>query len=199
MDSFLAFFENSALASWIRGESIDSTFVFPVVVTLHALGMGFLAGGSAAIDLRVLGVAPQVPLPLMLRFLPLLWLAFAINAVSGVLLLIAYPTKGLTNPLFYAKMGLIVLALWLVQRIGAVVLRAPDQKAVAAKVKAFALASLACWVVVIAAGRLLAYTHRWEMLGVRAVPLAKLRGTHGHRAVGTVHPQHRAAWVCAHV
>ena len=170
MDSLLALVETSALASWIRGEIIGSEFVFPVVVTVHTLGMGFLAGGSAAIDLRILGVAPHIPLTLMLRFLPLLWLAFATNAVSGILLLIAYPTKGLTNPVFYTKMGLIVLAVWLVQRIGAVILRAAnvDAATAAAKVKSFALASLACWIAVIAAGRLLAYTHRWEMLGIRA-------------------------------
>jgi hypothetical protein len=46
----------------------------------------------------------------MARFLPLLWLAFAINVISGILLLIAYPTKALTNPLFYVKLCLVALA-----------------------------------------------------------------------------------------
>jgi len=35
------------------------------------------------IDLRILGVAPHVPLKSMGRFLPVLWLAFAVNAASG--------------------------------------------------------------------------------------------------------------------
>jgi hypothetical protein len=171
MDPFLAFIENSALATWIRGESPESTFAFPLIVTLHTLGMGFLAGGSAAIDLRILGVATHIPLKLMVRFLPLLWLAFAVNAVSGILLLIAYPTKGLTNPLFYAKVGLIALAVWLVHRIGDVILYSTnvDQPPVAAKTKVLALTSLASWVALITAGRLLAYTNRWEMLGLRAI------------------------------
>jgi hypothetical protein len=169
MDPFLAWIENSELSEWIRGS--ESMFAFPAIITLHTIGMGFLAGGSAAIDLRILGVAPNIPLKPMARFLPLLWLAFAVNAASGTLLLIAYPTKALTNPVFYVKLCLIALAVGLVYRIGATVLRASDvdQKPVAAKAKMFAIASLAAWVALIAAGRLLAYTHKWEMLGIRAL------------------------------
>jgi hypothetical protein len=171
MDPFLGWIETSALASWVRGETIETTFVFPVIVTLHTLGMGFLAGGSTAIDLRILGIAPNIPLKPLRRFLPLLWLAFAVNAVSGILLLIAYPTKALTNPVFYVKVGLIALAVTLVYRVGAVVLRAPtvDQQPVSARAKMLAAASLASWIALITAGRLLAYTHKWEMLGIRAL------------------------------
>ena len=168
MDPFLAWIETSELAMWVRGDSGGGEFVFPVIVTLHTMGMGFLAGGSTAIDLRILGVAPNIPLKPLRRFLPLLWLALAVNAVSGFLLLVAYPTKALTNPVFYVKVGLIALAVGLVCRIGAVVLRAPDvdQKPLDANAKLLAAASLAGWVALITAGRLLAYTHKWEMLGV---------------------------------
>jgi hypothetical protein len=140
-------------------------------VTLHTIGMGFLAGGSAAIALRILGFAPHIPLRAMARFLPLLWLAFAVNAVSGILLLTAYPTKALTNPVFYLKVCLIAFAVWLVYRIGAAVLRAPDadKGPVTAKDKLLAVASLASWIALITAGRLLAYTHKWEMLGIPAI------------------------------
>jgi hypothetical protein len=169
VDPFLAFIEDSALSEWIRGS--ESLFAFPAIITLHAVGLGFLAGGSAAIDLRVLGFAPGISLGAMGRFLPLLWLALAVNAVSGTLLFIAYPTKALTNPLFYVKLALVALAMGLVYRIGATVLRAPDleRKPAAKHAKALALASLAAWVALILAGRLLAYTHRWELLGVRAI------------------------------
>jgi hypothetical protein len=171
MDAFLGFIEGSEIAGWVRGESVDTIFVFPVIVTLHTIGMGFLAGGSVAIDLRILGAAPGIRSRPMRRVLPVLWLAFAMNAVSGVLLLIAYPTKALTNPIFYIKLFLIALAVGLVYRIGSTVLRAPDveQKAVSRRAKVLALASLAAWVALITAGRLLAYTHKWEMLGIRAL------------------------------
>ena len=169
MDPFFAFIENSALSEWIRGS--ESNFAFPTIITFHAIGMAFLAGGSAAIDLRILGFASSLSLGAMRRFLPLLWLAFAINATSGTLLLIAYPTKALTNPLFYVKMGLVALGMGLVARIGATVLRAPpsEQKMMARSAKALAIASLGVWIALILAGRFLAYTHKWEMLGVPAI------------------------------
>jgi hypothetical protein len=168
LDALLAYIETSALSDWVRGS--DSVFAFPTILTLHTLGMGFLAGGSTAIDLRVLGFAPQIPLKTLVRFFPLLWLAFIVNAASGLLLLIGYPTKALTNPVFYIKLALIGLAVALVQRVGAV-LRSPtvDRRPVGAIGKLLALASILAWVAVITAGRLLAYTHKWELLGVPAV------------------------------
>jgi hypothetical protein len=167
VDPIFAFVENSALAEWIRGS--ESLLAFPGIITLHAIGMGFLAGGSAAIDLRILGVARSISLKAMGRFLPLLWLAFGVNAFSGTLLLIAYPTKAFTNPVFYLKLCLIALGVWLVYYIGATVLRVPDaeQKTNDNKVRALAVASLATWVALITTGRLLAYTHTWVLLGVK--------------------------------
>ena len=144
---------------------------FPGIITLHAIGLGFLAGGSSAIDLRILGVARGISLKAMRGFLPLLWLAFALNAVSGTLLLIAYPTKALTNPLFYVKLCLIALGVGLVYRIGATVLLLPDgeQTSLGKNARTLSLASLATWVALILVGRFLAYTHRWELLGIPAV------------------------------
>jgi hypothetical protein len=51
------------------------------------------------------------------------------------------------------------------------VLRAPDadKGPVTAKDKLLAVASLASWIALITAGRLLAYTHKWEMLGIPAI------------------------------
>ena len=144
---------------------------FPTIITVHTIGMGLLAGGSCAIDLRILGVAPGIPLDGMRRFYPLLWLAFAVNAVTGVLLVIGYPTKQLTNPLLYVKLSLVALAVWLVYRIGAEVLHPVEfgHKRLSARAKRLALASLAAWAALIVAGRLLEYTHKWELLGIRAV------------------------------
>jgi hypothetical protein len=44
-----------------------------------------------------------------------------------------------------------------------------EQKSLTAKANVLAITSLAAWAVLIAAGRFLAYTHKWEMLGVPAV------------------------------
>ena len=168
MDAFLACVEGSDLSTWIRGESM---LAFPTIITLHTICMGFLAGTSSAIDLRILGVAPGVPLVSLRPFYPLMWLALAVNAVTGVLMVIGYPTKQLTNPLFYIKLSLVALGVWLVYRIGTEVLRSTEsgQKAITVRAKWLAVASLAGWVSLIITGRLLEYTHRWELQGIPAL------------------------------
>src|SRR5262249_61758661 len=119
MDAFLAFVEGSDLSMWIRG---DSMLAFPTIITLHTICMGFLAGASSAIDLRILGMARGIPLDSLRPFYPLMWLAFAVNAVTGVLMVIGYPTKQLTKPVFYFKLSLVALGIWLVYRLGREVL-----------------------------------------------------------------------------
>ena len=46
-----------------------------------------------------------------------MWLGFGINLLSGLALLAAYPAKALTNWVFFAKLALVVLALWVLQRM----------------------------------------------------------------------------------
>jgi hypothetical protein len=169
VDPIFAWIEHSALSEWVRGS--DCICAFPAIVTLHNIGMAFLAGGGIAIDLRIIGFAPGIPLKPMARFVPLLWLAFLLSTATGILLLIAYPTKALTNPLFYIKLSIVVLALWLLYRIASDILPAPeaDRKSLATRARVLAIASLVAWIALIAAGRYLAYTHKWEMLGVPAV------------------------------
>jgi len=82
--------------------------------------------------------------------------------VSGVLLLVAYPAKALTNPIFYIKLGLIAAALVLLTWLGRQVFAGADSGRVFVpdiRVKVVAGATLALWAGTIATGRFLAYTH----------------------------------------
>jgi hypothetical protein len=158
---YLVWLEATALSTWLR-ESV-SVFAFPMVLVLHTVGMGFLAGANAAVDLRILGVASGVPLLPMERFFPVMWIAFAVNAVSGVLLLIAYPTKALTNPLFYFKLLLIGLAIGTARLLRKRVFRDPvlDLGLASKRGRVLAGVSLLLWAAVIGAGRFLAYTYTY--------------------------------------
>ena len=153
MDAWFAWLEESALSVWIR--EADTVFAFQGILVLHALGMALLAGLNAAIDLRILGVGRDIPPASLERLYPLLWTAFAASVLSGTLLLIAYPTKALTNPLFYVKLVFVALAIWLMQRIRDRVLR-PEAHA---NGRGLAVLSLMLWIGIIGAGRLLAYTY----------------------------------------
>jgi hypothetical protein len=87
--------------------------------------------------------------------LPVIWFGLWVNVLSGITLVIAYPTKALTNPVFYLKLGLIAAAL---ATLRSVVRRAGPGQRVPATTTMLAVASLLTWAAVIAAGRFLAYT-----------------------------------------
>ena len=67
----------------------------------------------------------------------------------------AYPTKALTNPVFYLKLALIAVALAILRSI---LRRTATPVPAPGVVKVLAVASLVSWVGAITAGRLLAYT-----------------------------------------
>ena len=159
--------EETALSTWIRDS--PSPFAFWFILSLHALGMALLVGASAVIDLRILGVARNLPLAPLKGFYALIWAGFWIQVVSGTLLLVAYPTKALTNPDFYIKLTLIGLAVAVMQTLNKRVLSNSSltEAAMMAKGRALAAWSLVFWVGAVTAGRLLAYTYSYLKYGFR--------------------------------
>ena len=161
LPTFLRTIEASGLSVWLR-ES-PSLLAYPAFLAAHTIGMAFLAGPSVAIDLRILGVAPRLPLAPLERFFGLMWLGFTVNVVSGVVLLIAYPTKALTDPVFYIKLGFVVLAVMYMRLIRNRVFRAlpAGEDLLVTKGKFLAVASLICWTGAITAGKFMEYTYRY--------------------------------------
>ncbi len=161
MVEFLIWLEETRPSTWMResGGAFFSSLVF------HSIGMAFVAGIHVVTDLRVLGVAPGVPLSLMRRYVPVLWASLAVVTASGLLLLLAYPAKALTNPLFYFKLAAIGGALWIMRALQRGVLRDSRHDAGPAPTRArmLALVSLVLWAAVITSGRFLAYTAKVMM------------------------------------
>src|SRR5207253_5039935 len=123
--------------------------------------MGVLVGASVLIGLRILGLAPDLPLAPLKRFYGFIWVGFWIQVASGILLLIAYPTKSLTNPVFYVKLTLIGLAVASMQMLRNRVFAdsSLNEATMMARGRVFAIWSLVFWVGAVTAGRLLAYTY----------------------------------------
>jgi len=164
MEAFFIWLESGDLSMWVRGES-GWHMAFPIIISFHALGMGFLVGVALAINARILGAAKAIPLTLLKKFMPVAMLALLVNAVSGILLLIGYPTKALTNPVFYIKLLCIALALWNLRWFTTAILTNPvyDTGAVPKRAKKLAIISTILWAGAIVAGRLLAYTYNQIM------------------------------------
>jgi energy-coupling factor transporter transmembrane protein EcfT len=162
MDPFFIWLESTNVSIWLR-ES-PAIYALPAILTAHTIGMGIVAGINAVVALRVLGVAPGVPLRELRRFLPFMWFGFWLNLATGIGLILAYPTKALTNPVFYLKLALVAVAVGLVAPVGQrLSLVEPDDIApgepFATSIKFLAGASLTAWGGAIVAGRLLAYTY----------------------------------------
>src|SRR5215472_14397970 len=111
---FLRSLEETTFSTWLR-ES-NSIFAFYFILLLHTVGLALLVGANVIVDLRILGVAANLPLQPLRRFFSIMWLGFTLNVITGILLVIAYPTKALTNPVFYLKLTCIALALIVMQK-----------------------------------------------------------------------------------
>jgi hypothetical protein len=164
MDPLFRWLESSTLSVWTREST--SVLAYPAILSAHAIGMGLAAGVPVAISLHLLGVGrgaePTLPTRELGRFVKVMWIGFGLNAVSGVLLLVAYPTKALTNPVFYLKLGLIGLAVAVFASMTRRLSGGDDYGGgrPSRALRALAVASLVCWAAAITAGRLLAYTYR---------------------------------------
>jgi len=167
LDTFFRWLESSTLSVWTREST--SVLAYPAILSAHAIGMGLAAGVPVAISLHLLGVGrgagPTLPTRELGRFVKVMWMGFGLNAVSGVLLLVAYPTKALTNPVFYLKLGLIGLAVAVFASMARRLFGDDDHGGRPSRaLRAMAIASLVCWAGAITAGRLLAYTYRRLMV-----------------------------------
>ena len=150
--------EESGLSVWIRDS--PSIFAYWFILSFHALGMGMAVGASVVIDFRILGIARDLPLSPLKGLYRIIWAGFWIQVVSGILLLIAYPTKALTNPDFYIKLMLIGLAVAVMRMMHRRVFNdsSLSESAMMLKGRSLAVLSLVLWLGVVTAGRLLAYT-----------------------------------------
>ena len=107
MGPFLAQLEQSGLATWIRESGV--LYGYPLVLFLHTLGLSTVVGLSSAIDLRLLGIAPGIPLESLQKTFGLLWAGLALTALTGTLLFMSDAVKHASNPAFYVKLVFVVL------------------------------------------------------------------------------------------
>ena len=158
---FLQTIEETGFSTWLR-ES-DSPFAFYFILLFHTFGLALLVGANVVLDLRLLGFARGIPLAPLQRLFRIMWIGFSINAVTGILLVIAYPTKSLTNWDFYLKLAVIGLAVWVMQKLRSEVFEDASLSEADMMLRGATLAkfSLFLWFGAITAGRLLAYTYKY--------------------------------------
>lgn len=144
--------QDSAFSAWVLGA--DTIWSYPTVLTLHTIGLAILIGAVSVIDLRLLGVGREVPLPIIGRLYRFVWIGFVINLASGLVLFVTQAADRGTQTVFLIKLGFIVIAFTLALALRRY-LRSNTE--VPLNARAMASLSLACWVAAIVTGRLMAY------------------------------------------
>lgn len=145
---------------------------WPIIESIHFLGLTLLFGSIAAWDLRLLGLAKRVPLGAFHRLVPFAVLGFAINAASGSLFLLTEPDQYFYNPAFHFKLLFMALAGLNVLIFYTTVFRRVSALAAGAAAPAAArfagAASLFFWIAVIICGRLLTFYRPFPCEGEEA-------------------------------
>jgi hypothetical protein len=165
MESFLRYWlEWPAVAQFIEAHA----WVWPLGETFHFFGVILLIGGVGIFDLRMLGMAKEIPLALLKRFLPWGVTGFLFCAATGAMFvggfranLPMHPYDAIArNPwlqlklLFIALAGVNLLAFYVTGMARAADRLRPGEDA-PGLAKAIAGTSLVLWLGVIYFGRLI--------------------------------------------
>jgi hypothetical protein len=155
MHAFFVGLQNSAFSAWVVGS--DSIWAYPMILTMHTVGLGIVVGAAAVVDMRLLGIGPGIPLEEMRRVFPIFWLGFYINLVSGLMLFVSEAADKAAQPVFLVKLLLVAIGVVVTARIRRVAFGAGPVAAPAVRARTLAKLSLAVWAGTIVTGRLMAY------------------------------------------
>jgi hypothetical protein len=127
-------------------------------LTLHTVGMAVVVGTCVLLDLRILGLARDLPLWVFGRSTRLVWPAFSVNAATGVALFMIDAEHKSTQWIFGVKLVLILFAMILYVRTRRRLTDAADRgESGVDDARVLAVASLVLWTCATVAGRLMAY------------------------------------------
>jgi uncharacterized membrane protein len=151
-----------AFSRWLESTPLSqviqtTSWAIPGIQVIHILCLATLFALALNLSLRVCGrgLAIESSRSLAERFVPAMGVCLILLLVSGSLLIIAEPSRTITNQMFYIKMSLllvaVVLTLWLAQAA-----RRELDKPTRLQV-AVAVLCMLVWTGIIVAGRYIAY------------------------------------------
>lgn len=156
-----------SITLWLENTWLSSAFLsnaqwaWPLSESLHFIGLCFLVGTVGLVDLRMLGLAKAIPFTAIHKLIPWGIGGFCVNVVTGSLFFTGTPDQYIFNPAFRFKLLFLTCAALNVGVFYATVF--PQLKTLGpyqdapVKAKVMASISLACWIGVICAGRLLTF------------------------------------------
>jgi hypothetical protein len=157
--SFVQWLEQSPVSVAMH----ESIYAFPVVESVHVLGLCLFLGLAVLWDLRLLGVTLRsVPASEVSdRLLPWMWTGAVIMVISGGLVFLNTPVRYYTNIFFRVKVVMLLLAVmnaWVFQTgIYRRIAEWERQGRTPHFARMAGVASLVLWAGIVIAGRMIAY------------------------------------------
>jgi len=161
IDSALQWLEvtlrTTPVGAWVR----HSVWAWPVLESLHFIGMSVLIGTIGLFDLRLLGFARGVPYGALHRLIPLGIGAYALNMATGICFLSGTPDQYLFNAAFRFKVAFMAVAglnvLFFYTRVFRRLQQLPPDSPPPFGARVAGAVSLTMWIGVMSAGRLLTF------------------------------------------
>ena len=158
LDTIVVGLAESALREQVIWALFNVPGLPPVVQAIHIFAVAIVMGTVVFLNLRILGIAvpSQVPAEMANRLLPWLWWMLPVLLMTGSVFVVARPGRYFLNLIFGIKMTALAAALVLALgvRFGHWL---EDRESFGWPLKVQALVSTALWVLVMLAGRWIAY------------------------------------------
>ncbi len=149
--------ENTSVAIWV-GESL---WGYPLLLSLHVIGLAVVVGIFSMRDLRLLGIYRGIQPAAFVPLVKFALIGFVINAISGILLFTSQAVTFVNSTPFLLKISCVaagmVLAGIIQSRLRGELSESRGDVAISGSTKLMALVSLLIWMAAIVAGRLIAY------------------------------------------
>ena len=154
---FLSWLEGTAYSEWI----VAGLLGWPLMLSMHALGLAAVVGIMFAISLRLLGFFKPIPYTGLSALLAFGWVGIAVNAYSGLSLFMAQATFYIGSWPFRLKILFVVLGIVNLHLIQRVLRQEADawqeSGAVSQMGTALAISTIVYWTLAVVFGRLIAY------------------------------------------
>lgn len=158
----------NAFAEWIASTWLahligGHMWAIPTIQSFHYMSLAILFSSAVVVDLRILGMISkhQTISSLTKRLVPGIWIGLAGAVITGLLLLIAEPVRSITTWEFQWKMAMLLAVVILTASLKrAVVTNAAEwdaAPALPATARVAAVSSMVLWMLIILAGRWIAY------------------------------------------
>jgi len=153
------------LSLWISTTGVSNWFgtnfwAIPILQVFHILALGAAFGAVLMINLRIFNIAgtDRTFAETERRYVRWIWWSLVVLLVSGFGMIIGEPVRELINPIFWIKMGLIIVAILVSLGFhGHVLNRLANGGAITAGNRATAVFVIILWCVIMLCGRWIAY------------------------------------------